>query len=92
MIALSVMSDAIVNCAVMRPDRRLAFGVNVLGTYNAISAAVAAGHRRFINTGPHFSIVGQTYEDFVSNRVLLFTCEDFVHPCSPMLIDLELQQ
>ena len=58
--ALAKDVDAIVNCAVMRPDRRLAFDVNVLGTYNAISAAAAAGHRRFINTGPHFSIVGQT--------------------------------
>jgi nucleoside-diphosphate-sugar epimerase len=55
--------DAIVNCAVLRPDRRLAFDVNVTGTFNAVSAAVAAGHRRFVNTGPHFSIVGQSYED-----------------------------
>jgi nucleoside-diphosphate-sugar epimerase len=58
--ALAQETDAIVNCAVLRPDRRLAFYVNVLGTYNAISAAAAAGHRRFINTGPHFSIFGQT--------------------------------
>jgi nucleoside-diphosphate-sugar epimerase len=49
--ALAEESDAIVNCAVMRPDRRLAFSVNVQGTYNAISAAAGAGHRRFINTG-----------------------------------------
>jgi hypothetical protein len=36
--------------------------VNTSGTYNAISAAVAAGHKRFINTGPHFTIVGDTCE------------------------------
>ena len=46
------------NCAVLRPDRRMAFDVNVLGTYNAVAAAAAAGHRRFINSGPHFSLLG----------------------------------
>ena len=62
--AFAEQTDAIVNCAVLRPDRRLAFDVNVLGTYNAVAAAVASNHRRFINTGPHFSIFGNTYEDF----------------------------
>jgi hypothetical protein len=62
--ALATETDAIVNCAVFRPDRRLAFDVNVVGTYTAVAAANDAGHRRFINTGPHFSIFGATYEDF----------------------------
>lgn len=54
-------TDAIVNCSVLRNDRKLAFDVNTLGTYNAMRAAVELGHRRFINTGPHFTIVGSSY-------------------------------
>jgi len=53
--------DAIVNCSVLRNDRRLAFDVNTLGTYNAIRAAVEHGMDRFINTGPHFTLVGRSY-------------------------------
>ena len=54
-------TDAIVNCSVLRGDRKLAFDVNTLGTYNAMRAAVELGHGRFINTGPHFTIVGSSY-------------------------------
>jgi nucleoside-diphosphate-sugar epimerase len=58
--------DVIVNCSVLRHDRKLAFDVNTLGTYNAIRAAVEHGMERFINTGPHFTISGDTYyrQDF----------------------------
>ncbi len=57
-------TDVIVNCSVLRPDRKLAFDVNTAGTYNAILAAVEQGHTRFINTGPHFTQVGPSYEHF----------------------------
>jgi nucleoside-diphosphate-sugar epimerase len=58
--------DVIVNCSVLRDDRKLAFDVSTLGTYNAIRAAVEHGMQRFINTGPHFTITGDTYyrQDF----------------------------
>ena len=39
-------------------NRQLAFDVNVRGCYNAIRAAVAAGHTRFVNSGPLASLVG----------------------------------
>jgi nucleoside-diphosphate-sugar epimerase len=50
--------DVVVYCAVVREHRRLAFRVNAQGTYNAIRAAVLAGHDRFVNTGPVRSVVG----------------------------------
>lgn len=53
--------DAIVNCAVTRVDRRRAFAVNALGTYNAVMAAVELGHERFVNTGPRFTVAGPAY-------------------------------
>ncbi len=56
--------DAIVNLSVVRRDRRLAFDVNTLGCLNVMKAAVAHGIRRVINTGPHFTIAGPTYEHF----------------------------
>ena len=55
--------DAIVNLSVLRPDRKIAFDVNARGTYNACAAAVHHGIRRVINTGPHFTITGPTYEN-----------------------------
>ena len=55
--------DAIVNLSVLRPDRQVAFDVNARGTYNACAAAVHHGIRRVINTGPHFTITGPTYEN-----------------------------
>ena len=57
-------TDVIVNCSVLRPDRKLAFDVNTTGTYNGIRAAVAQGQSRFVNTGPHFTQVGPSYESF----------------------------
>ncbi len=56
--------DAIVNLSVLRWDRKIAFDVNTRGCYNAMRAAVAHGIRRVINTGPHYSIAGPTYEQF----------------------------
>ena len=56
--------DAIVNLSVVRRDRQLAFDVNTLGCLNVMRAAVAHGIRRVINTGPHFTIAGPTYEHF----------------------------
>ncbi len=57
-------TDVIINCSVLRPDRKLAFDVNTIGTYNAIRTAVDLGHTRFINTGPHFTQVGPSYEHY----------------------------
>ena len=51
-------TDVIVNCSVLRPDRKIAFDVNTAGTYNAVRVAAEMGHTRFINTGPHFTQVG----------------------------------
>lgn len=56
--------DAIVNLSVLRHDRKLAFEVNTLGCYNMMKAAVTHGIRRIINTGPHFTVAGATYEAF----------------------------
>ncbi len=56
--------DAIINLSVLRQDRQLAFDVNTLGCYNMMSAAVAHGIRRVINTGPHFTVAGPSYEYF----------------------------
>ncbi|MCB0085830.1 MAG: NAD(P)-dependent oxidoreductase, partial [Caldilineaceae bacterium] len=56
--------DAIINLAVLRQDRQLAFDVNTLGCYNMMCAAVAHGIRRVINTGPHFTVAGPSYESF----------------------------
>jgi nucleoside-diphosphate-sugar epimerase len=56
--------DAVINFAVVRHHRRLAFGVNALGCYHVMQAAVKHGIRRVINTGPHFTVAGPSYEDF----------------------------
>jgi nucleoside-diphosphate-sugar epimerase len=56
--------DAIINLSVLRQDRKLAFDVNTLGCYHMMEAAVAHGIRRIINTGPHFTIAGPSYEMF----------------------------
>ena len=56
--------DAIVNCSVVRPDRQVAFDVNTRGCYNMMRAAIAHGIPRVINTGPHFTIEGETYTTF----------------------------
>ncbi len=54
--------DAILNLSVVRPHRVLAFSVNSLGCYNVMRAAVKHDIRRVINTGPHFTLAGATYE------------------------------
>jgi UDP-glucose 4-epimerase len=56
--------DAIINLSVLRQDRQLAFDVNTLGCWNMMQAAVAHGIQRVINTGPHFTIAGATYEEY----------------------------
>ncbi len=56
--------DAIINCAVQRSHRKIAFGVNTMGTHHALRAAVAFNMKHFINTGPRFSLVGPSYLDY----------------------------
>ncbi len=62
-IAAAEGMDAIINLSVLRRHRRIAFDVNSRGTYNACAAAVHHGIPRLINTGPHFTIAGPTYEN-----------------------------
>ena len=59
--------DAIVNLSVLSHDRQAAFDVNSRGCYNMMEAAVRHGIPRVINTGPHFTIAGPSYEDFEFN-------------------------
>lgn len=54
--------DAIVNLSVVRAHPELAFHVNMRGCYNVMRTAVDLGIRRVINTGPHFTVAGPTYE------------------------------
>ena len=54
--------DAIINLSVQRNDQ--AFNVNARGCYNMMVSAVHHRIRRVINTGPHFTIAGATYETF----------------------------
>lgn len=56
--------DAIVNCSVVRQGDGAAFGVNAGGCWNIMTAAVRHGIRRVINTGPHFTVAGPSYEGF----------------------------
>lgn len=56
--------DAIINLSVLRHDRKIAFDVNAMGCYNMMEAAVKHGIKRVINTGPHFTIAGSTYESY----------------------------
>lgn len=56
--------DAIINLAVVRQDPILAFRVNTLGTLHVLEAAAHFRIRRVINTGPHFTVAGPTYEGF----------------------------
>ena len=62
-IAAAEGMDAIINLSVLRPHRQIAFDVNARGAYNAMAAAVHHGIRRVINTGPHWTIAGPTYEN-----------------------------
>ena len=61
-VAAAEGMDAIVNLSVLRHDRQLAFDVSARGAYNMMVAAVEHGIRRVINTGPHFTVAGPTYE------------------------------
>jgi nucleoside-diphosphate-sugar epimerase len=63
-VAAAEGMDAIVNLSVLRQDRQLAFDVNTLGCYNMMQAAVIHKITRVINTGPHFTLAGRTYERF----------------------------
>ena len=56
--------DAIINLSVFRKDRRLAFDVNARGCYNTMAAATHHRIRRVINTGPHYTVAGPTYQTF----------------------------
>ena len=62
--------DAIINCSVLREHRKIAFDVNARGCYNMMRAAVQHDIKRVINTGPHFTIAGPSYEnyDFMINE------------------------
>ncbi len=61
-VAAAEGMDAIVNLSVLRHDRQLAFDVSARGAYNMMAAAVERGIKRVVNTGPHFTIAGPTYE------------------------------
>ncbi|MCZ6765940.1 MAG: NAD(P)-dependent oxidoreductase [bacterium] len=63
-VAAAEGMDAIVNLSVLRHDRQIAFDVNARGCYNVMTAAVEHGIRRVVNTGPHFTIAGPSYERF----------------------------
>lgn len=56
--------DAIINLSVLRHDRKIAFDVNAMGCYYMMEAAVKHGIKRIINTGPHFTVAGSTYERY----------------------------
>ena len=59
--------DAIVNISVLRDHRKVAFDVNVRGSYNIMAAAVKHDIRRVISSGAHFTILGHGYERFDYN-------------------------
>ncbi len=63
-VAAAEGMDAIINLSVLRDDRKIAFDVNARGCYNVMTAAVTHGVRRVVNTGPHFTLSGATYERF----------------------------
>ena len=56
--------EAIINCSVLREHRKKAFNVNTIGCYNMMRAAVEHDIERVINTGPHFTLAGPTYENY----------------------------
>ncbi|NCG35231.1 MAG: NAD-dependent epimerase/dehydratase family protein [Dehalococcoidales bacterium] len=59
--------DCIVNLAVLRHDRKLAFDVSTKGNYSIMEAAKQNNIKRVINTGPHFQLVGPSYEEWDHN-------------------------
>ncbi|MDE0298333.1 MAG: NAD(P)-dependent oxidoreductase [Candidatus Poribacteria bacterium] len=56
--------DAIINCSVLRDDRQLAFDVSTRGCFNMMQAAAVHGIPRVINTGPHWTVAGDSYTDY----------------------------
>lgn len=48
--------ECVINCTVIRDDPVRAFQVNVLGAYNMMRAAVDAGIRRVVQTGPALTL------------------------------------
>ena len=51
--------DAIINCSVLRHDRKLAFDVSARGSYNVMRSAVNRKIQRIIQTGPWTATNGQ---------------------------------
>ena len=51
--------DTIINCSVLRHDRKLAFDVSARGTYNIMRSAVDRNIQRIIQTGPRTATNGQ---------------------------------
>ena len=49
-------TDCVINCTVIRRDPIAAFRVNVVGAYNVMQAAVQAGIRRVVHTGPALTL------------------------------------
>ena len=59
--------DALINVTVLRPMLVPAFGVNTIGAYNVMRAAVECGIKRVIHTGPrhtHLDFEGDYFSDF----------------------------
>ncbi|MAM44677.1 MAG: hypothetical protein CL703_03145 [Chloroflexi bacterium] len=59
--------DCIINLSVLRHDRKLAFDVSTKGNYSMMNAAKIHNIKRVINTGPHFQMLGQSYEEWDFN-------------------------
>ncbi|HEY6738069.1 MAG TPA: NAD(P)-dependent oxidoreductase [Actinopolymorphaceae bacterium] len=57
-LSAAAHSDCLVNCAVIRHEPVGAFGVNVIGAYHTMRAAVAHGIRRVVHTGPTLVLLG----------------------------------
>ncbi len=61
--------DAIINCAVLRQSPDSAFGVNSIGAYHVMEAAVAHGIRRVVHTGPYLTsqkgAAGYQWDDWI---------------------------
>ena len=50
--------DALINVSVLRHDLVPAFGVNTIGAYNVMKAAVACGIQKVVHTGPRHTRLG----------------------------------
>jgi nucleoside-diphosphate-sugar epimerase len=75
-VAAVAESDVVVNCAVVRQRRTLAFLVNVRGTFNAIRAAVSPSD--LIQSNHVFICVFMRLRQlFTSRSCLLFVCVSF---------------